>query len=963
MSNTKELYTQYREAMRTHDDATAHRLLKQICAADPRDKAAAAQMQEIGLRLAAAFAPELDELVAANDADALRMKMQQMEEWAGEDELAKMPSYRQAADFLKGKGKKGGAANGGGRARTTQLYKQYREAGLAHDDEKAFAVLKKIVDIDPTDQSAVEQKRETGKRLCTAHLQELSGYLRGGNMEALPALVQSFREWGDNAYLNSLPDFPAAARLADAAAQREAAQKINGMFFTLQSDKGLGLREREEIATEIEQISVQHNVILDETKSECINQIHKLWQAELHRRSQIEKVNQGEEQVQAIEDDYNLHAPLSEPRLIEHLATLGQLEEKALLLADVAEGQPHFERIQTWKAKLTETLNGIRRRRATRQRITTACAIILLALGGTAYYAHSHADKIAVEMAASRANKDIPAVRDQLNPNPLLRFFCEKFSANYRIEFNDSEAWIKRYETLVKREEEVNENLRQRIGKITIASLKTDSKLLKSYFDIRDELRAKFNVNINLVHQRILDSVMENLGQLHNEAYIRFTSLPADISMEQLAAMHEEFKTCVDALGFNEEEAKNIITQFYVAANRILLHNGKSMTISEIATSKQMYNKYAGVMGLPASIMDALDARQEQSKGEMALASVLPHCTSLDSYVSKLMLHKAAYNGMGGVFPLDDFAVLQERLQSMACYQASVNMKLETSSLNYQKLNNLKSMFSSASNVYFTSERGVIPSYIDKLTLTEDKRAWQKELYSWVHDGTVHVGIVQKYSDGSRAILSIRPGGKKHTCTIIAASRQPVKLKLGTKLLEELGYVRMDLQKGKKLPVELLSNVANYDTRDCPVLLRAYLFGTTLDMMEHYPEPLASGIAFSPTLQADIEAYRSTSAKVPVTYGAWAYEHSEADEKEWQDFFVKVANHRYRDEIIKNLGGILAASLDFAGYVDEGGMARILPDARGKQIYYAQNGNANLQPYHPGNALPYTPLFTLNTGN
>ena len=961
MSNTKELYAQYREAMRTHDDARAHYLLKQICAADPQDKTAAAQMREIGLRLAAAFAPELDELVVANDAETLRMKMHQMAEWADDDELLKMPPYRQAVEFLKGKGKKGGASNGGGRARTVQLYKQYREAGLAHNDEKAFAILKKIVDIDPTDQSAVEQKRETGKRLCAAHLQELSGCLRSGNMEALPALVQNFQEWGENAYLNSLPDFTAAAHLADAAAQKETAQKINGMFFTLQSDQSLGLREKEEIASEIEQLSVQHNVILDDAKNESINKIHVQWQAELHRRSQVEKVNNAEQQVQAIEDDYNLHSPLSEQRLIEHLATLGQLEEDALLLADVAEGQPHFERVQTWKAKLTEALSGIRKRRAVRKRMATVCAIILLALGGTAYYAHSHADKMAVEMAASRANKDIPAVRDQLKPNPVLRFFCEKFSANYRIEFKDSEAWITRYETLVKREEEGNESLRKRIGNITIASLETDSKLLKSYFDIRDELKTKFNVNITPVHQRILDGVMENLEQLHAEAYMKFTSLPADISMEQLAAMHEECKICADALGFNEQELQNVFTQFYATARRILLHNGKGMTVSEIATSKQLYNKYAGVMGLPASIMDALDAQQEQSKGEKALAGVLPHCTSFDSYVSKLMLHKAAYKGMNGVFPLEDFSVLQERLQSMACYQAAVNMKLETSSLNYQKMNNLKSMFSSGSNVYFTSERGVIPDYIDKLTLTENKRAWNKDLYSWVHGGTVHVGVVQKYADGSRAILSVRPGGKKNTCTIIAASRQPVKLKLGSKLLDELGYVRADLQKGKKLPVELLYNVTNYDAQDCPVLLRAYLFGTTLDMMEHYPEPLASGIAFSPTLQADIEAYRSTEAKVPVAYGAWAYEHSEADEKEWQDFFIKVANHRYRDEIIKNLNGILAASLEFAGYIDVDGKALVIPTARGKQIYYVQNGNANLQPYHPGNALPYTPLFTLNT--
>lgn len=956
MSNTKELYNQYRAAARAHDDAGAHRILKQICAADPADQGAAAQLRETGRRLAQNFAPELERLAAENDAATLRSRMEQLHEWADADFLKTLPGYSQAAAFLNGKGKRNGAPGMENRARTAQLYKQYREAGLAHDDDKAFAILQQITELDAADQSAQQQKKDTGRRLCARHMRELGDALRNGDMPRLTALVKNYRQWGDATYLSTLQDYPAAARLVDAAAQKEALQTINGIMYALQSGQVQSLQERNEKASEIEQLAVQHDITLDDEKSGVIRKAHEAWQAELHRRSQVDKATNGAARLQTVADDYNLHRPLKENALKEHLQTIDSLETEALLLCDVKEGQEHFDNVQAWKKKLSGDVGSIRRRRTIARRVSSITTLILLALGGTAFYAHSQADNMADQMSKARLAKDVTAVQDMVESNGVLRYFCRLFSGWYRVEYKDSVEWLKQLDSMRKRENELLAQVKERLGRTTLETLEADARLALSCAKLCDELKERFNVDIPQSHRQVIDSIGTQLGNHRDAALSLYTAPPHDADMEALAKLFKHYQATRDIFQFSKEETQSILLAIWNKARNVLLKDGRVMTEAEIEASLNKYNQYVATMELPATIQEELQAMKNNAQGAQELRKSLPSCINLQSYISQLKKHPGTLQHTKNAYSLQDMEGLTDRLQALGAYQAAQDLHLDTGSCTYQKLEQLRDLFRSSTNAYFTADRGTLPGYIDKLTLAESKKFWPKDLYSWKNKDDIYVGTIMEMN-GRKEIVSNNTTGKKVRCTITNGSLQPMKLKLSKKQLENMGLVRLDMQKGVKLPVELLNTVASYRQSGCPVLLKAYLYGTLIEMMEHYPEPLAAGIAFSPLLQKDIEKYRAMARRHPVQEGCWIYNHSEAEEDDWNTFFTRVEGHNYRAEILANINSILNARLEFAGYVDADGKSKVLSFAKGKQLFYMPDASSGLTKYKAGAAAVYAPLF------
>lgn len=960
MNTTKELYAQYREAARNRNDVGAHRILKQICELDPSDKEAATQLREVGERLADSLAPELDNLVVSRDTDALRVKMQQLKEWAGDEYLSKQPSYKRAVEYLKAKGKKGGAAAGG--ARTAQLYKQFREAGLAHQDERAFEILQKIVDMDPADQSAVEQKKATGQRLCAKNRQKLSDYLRNGDMDALPEMVGHFREWGDEAYLNTLPDFPEAARLVDAKAQKEAAQKINGMFFTLQSAKDMPLAERESMASEIEQLAVQHNVSIENDISETIKKIHEEWQAHRYLMAQRDKAEQLKEQLCDIEDACNLHAPLTEAELTQHIESLAAMEEDAMPLCDIEEGKELFDQVQLKKAKLSAELTARHRKRAMIRRVSSLATVSVLGLGGFLIYAHSQADKIAERLEKGMEAKQVPFVKDNLNANAIMHYCCEKFSGYYRVAHKEAKEWMARHDALVAKRDKNLATIQSPSFSVGLSTLQECVKLHVALNDVRSELEQNYGEGFSPEQIRIQQGFLQRIAELQGAAYAKFSMPPADSSLEDLSVLFGEFKASCDIFNFSQEDTNKIYSAFRGRAEQILLHKGEAMTDADIEKSLRLYKQYVGILELPADIQAKLEKLREENKGARTLATSLPNCTSLENYVSLLAKFPMTYEHAKGAFSVEDMGLLLERRQTLAALYVARELGLDSKSLDYEKLLAIRNIFQSSTNVYGSGDRGAIPGYIDKLTLTNDKKAWKKGLSAWRDGDTVYVGIIQTLADGSQSMQSISASGKKYVCPIKVASLPPVRLKLDKKQLENMGFSRLELQKGCVIPAELLVKVANYNRADCPVLLRACLYGLTIEMMEHYSDAIASGIALSPTLQKDIKLYRSTARSHSAEYGSWAHNHSAEDEEAWRIFFNRVAEHDYRSEVIKQVNRVLEVRLEFAGYVDGDGKAHIRSGMGGKQILYANSVITELEPYtENSNAVPFTPLFVLGS--
>lgn len=949
MSNTRELYAQYRTAARAQDNAGAYRILKQICAADPGDRSAAAQLQAMGRRLVEALGPELDKLVEARDTPALHAKLAEAREWAAADQLESLPAYKRAAELLKGRGH-GTTGAGGSSQATALIYKQYREASLAHDDETAFRLLEQITAQDPEDQSARLQKRDTGRRLCTRNLRKLAEALRSGDPDDLATLVGQFRQWADEPYLATLKGYEAAAARVDEAERIKAGKEIACMLAELRAGTPDTAEAREKRAVEIEELAGKHGITPEQEDAGLLAQIHTEWQTELEHRKRCGLVEESAKELKAIEDDYTLHRPLMDEALEAHLATLGQIGENALALCDTEEGKEHFAQVQAWQKKLRMELALRRHKRTAIRRGSAIGTGVLVLLGGCVLYALAQADSVADNLQAAREGKNAPLARDTANVNGFMDFLYSSFSSRYRLEHKACTTWLNRMQALQKKGNDLLAEMKPRCGQTTLETLAEDADLFCRFSSVWEEMQQGYGVPMPPGHVRTAAEMKDGILRLQSAAYSLFSAPPHDADMATMARLYKQFKTCVGIFAYTEEDCNTLYMTMWNKARDILLKNGKPMTEQEINAGLDLYKQYVTEMDLPRAMQDELQGLKEESKAAGKMLQALPSCTSLSGYMAQLRKCPRTLARIKEAYPVKEMEALQANLQAMAALQAAQDTGLDTAQCSYSKLRSLMEMFRSGTNAFYGQDTGGLSSYLDKLTIAKKPKEGQ-DYYTWSEKGTVYVGLGQKTTDGN-----IRCSSKtlnRSACTKLSAS---------AKQLERMGLVRLNVLKGNVLPVEMLTHIAENNSNTCPVLLKAYLFGVAIDLMEHYADPMASGIPFSPLLQNTIRMYREEARLHPVTESSWSKTHSAEVETAWTTFFNQVKGNDYRREIQHGIDAILQANLEFAGYVDAEGSPYIQSFAKGKKIYCVPSGSAELQELQDTPQAPYTPLFVLKKG-
>lgn len=951
MTNTRELYAQYRTAMRAQDNAGAYHILKQICEADPGDRSAAAQLQAVGRRLVEALGPELDKLVEARDTAALHAKLAEARDWAAADQLESLPAYKHAAELLKGRGH-GTTGAGGSSQATALIYKQYREASLAHDDETAFRLLEQITAQDPEDQSARLQKRDTGRRLCTRNLRKLAEALRSGDPDDLATLVGQFRQWADEPYLATLKGYEAAATRVDEAERIKAGKEIACMLAELRAGTPDTAEAREKRAGEIEQLASKHGITPEQEDAGLLAQIHTEWKAELEHRKRCSLVEKSAKDLKAVEDDYTLHRSLKDEDLETHLDTLDVVEANALDLCDIEEGKAHFARVQAWKRKLRLELTRRHRKRKAIHYGSVIGLGLLVLLGCCSLYALAQADSKASEMMEARLNMDADQVRVAAGANRFMDYLYGTFSSRYRLEHKACIAWLNHMQDQRKKCNALLAEMEPRCGLTTLDTLAEDADLFCKFQAAWEEIEKDYGEAMPINHRQAASKMNDGLRSLRDAAYSQFSAPPYDADMATLARLYKQFKASQSVYGYSEEKINTINTAIRNKARDILQKNGNPMTEREIDSSLNLYKQYLAVLDLPdiEKLQKELLDMKEEIKVSQKILQALPSCTTLSGYMAQLKKCPLTLARIKDAYTLKEMESLPKKLQDLAIKQAAQDTGLDTAQCSYSKLHSLMEMFRSGTNAFYGQDTSGLSSYLDKLTIIKKPKAG-KDYYTWQEKDTVHVGLGQKEADGS-----IRCGSKtlnRSACTKLSAS---------AKQLERMGLVRLNVLEGNVLPVEMLTHIAENNNNTCPVLLKAYLFSVAIDLMEHYADPMASGIPFSPLLQNTIRMYREEARLHPVTESSWSKTHSAEVETAWTTFFNQVKGNDYRREIQHGIDAILQASLEFAGYVDAEGSPYIQSFAKGKKIYCVPSGSAELQELQDTPQAPYTPLFVLKKG-
>ncbi len=183
------------------------------------------------------------------------------------------------------------------------------------------------------------------------------------------------------------------------------------------------------------------------------------------------------------------------------------------------------------------------------------------------------------------------------------------------------------------------------------------------------------------------------------------------------------------------------------------------------------------------------------------------------------------------------------------------------------------------------------------------------------------------------------------------------------RLTSDTGINRADFFRCGNLP-QLLDLLLRFEDKDCPVLARAYVFNRLLEVMKAHEWPTMLGLAYAPTLRADIRSFAklADSCGVPLTAGCWLQSTPEVKQAEeaFRQWFYNCRHHYYAREIARNFGALVQVHPRYVGFVDDSGQAQLYHSMRpGTLLWYLAEGGLTTTPL--GETLeqptPFSPVF------
>lgn len=208
----------------------------------------------------------------------------------------------------------------------------------------------------------------------------------------------------------------------------------------------------------------------------------------------------------------------------------------------------------------------------------------------------------------------------------------------------------------------------------------------------------------------------------------------------------------------------------------------------------------------------------------------------------------------------------------------------------------------------------------------------------------------------------------KHPTKEIICQVQPQAVKIRrydcSGLLRACGIHREQFFTHAQLP-QLLEKIAQYNSKECPQLAKAFVYDKILAMLLQHPLYKPQLIKqLSPKLARDAAGFITLRKKYAnVMYGgAWLHHssQSEAAEQDFGTWFKEHKNNNYNIEIEGNAPSYFQASPHYVGYVDASGASLLRRPLHPQMViwYLGKNG---IQAAAPGQ-LPdapsrYSPLF------
>lgn len=899
----KELYRLLREARAQKDDAACVRVLTQIVAADPQDASAAAQLAEL---------------------------------------------------------KKHMETTGGSRpnAQTKGLFRELRQAVVAHDDESAYHTVQKILELDPQNKDAEVQKKEIGMRLAKRAAEPLSRLVETGDVPALVALVRRLRDYAEEAFLQNLPEYSPAAYMVDSHLKQEAAKKLELAYAALKQLKALS--EREKAARNMEKNAMEAGVSFSQEQRSELESIHEAWDAYCRTERMKERLAEITEQYEVCRESLQQTQDYAAA-----LASLNACAEALQEVKELPESADLAEKVNRRTERVKSRMELLAFKRRMRRRIAVAAVVSVLALAGFCGYAYEHVEEMNTRLVEAYAAHRANHIDSQLKANPYLVKLCCFINSDYASNVTICRRWLADWQKL---RVAYRDNLhRMQLLKNTIRAdnLHKIFELLGKTKEMEDRLVKDFCDPPTHEQQMQRDDFLNALRQVHQQAIDDFKNIAPGSSVTMLRMRYKDYVSMREALGVPEEENAKVVKGFHAALQR----NWADVS-SEAALRQHLreFDEVSAEMELPSSMKEPMERRLAaftQLSKLRGCRSVKDYLSKIESYPELLSLAPSSctlsqLRSMIDVASDADTAVTLslESLRHAGRLSDDYRLSLPSNESPHRYLEKLAAVYERGESLYLGKSQPVaLDGIVESMsTRGKDSPIWQ-DRYKRISDGTTfYIGRVSAINGKYTVDLMNTSGESAGRKTDIVPVETPSKVQLSD-LRSKCMMKNYELRSGLRTPAELMENVAQTDAPQYPVFARAYLFGLAVEMAEKLPNGFVSGCWLSPRMQKDIRRFKALAAKASLREGCWLTPHKVAQEREWKEFFASVKHHSYREEIKTTLNEILKKKLEFAGYIDENRQLRQFSGSP-SQLYYVKDDKP--VPYDSTCTTPFTPLFILH---
>lgn len=836
------------------------------------------------------------------------------------------------------------------------LYRKLQAAMEAHNDAESFNLLLQLMKESPEDASASQLARKIGQRIYKDVAKELPVVLSGGNMNQIAQLVSKLRLMADDAQLAELPGFRTAAEKVDAAERKYWEDMLLSGICKMRETENL--RDRESMAVSIENFVVAKKLQLNAEQKSMVERVHAAWAKHCHMEDLREKLIIQQNDFELIQRRVATKRDLRQCR-----DDLKFCYDATLALRELPETGDLLEKIDASIKQVKGILFAQLRRKTIVRSVTVLIIAAIIFVVFMISYAFITAGGKRDDLHNVRGARNLAAVQDKVEGLEPLRWLRAMVSPSYSEELELSATWLAEYYALCKKLEEIEPKLRDAVEAlnnpgVSPAQMTSGLVILEQADTLSSELDSRFTRQCKPELRELMTAYNNRMVDIRPSVLGRFTAPSPDMSLEDLNKLYEEYLGCRSLLKVTDEEHQEIRRAFTSSVSVVLSRmSAEAPTPDQAAAIVAEFDKYNSSMQLDKELRDSLADYSRRFKLFNELPQTLTGVKDFASYVSTIQACGDCYNRVPGAISMAELSAIvgQEdaamRAYKLAEFSESNPLDIEGADVPAY-LQKIRAVYADGAPLYELASKTTLMNDLMTDICTDPNNVWKKGLTRVIGYGNyVHTGKLV----GDKTVQQFNIRGQSSGKPAVAHPKsEPVEVKLDGQR-RAMGFVLDDMKSGKVTPVQLLMNVARHNEPGCPVFARAYLFRQAMRMLEEL-DPTVSGLAFSPSLKADIEAFKQLPGMSEMKRGCWLPSHKLATENAYDAFFSSIAGHDYRQEILASIMPITDSVCSFAGFIDAEGKPVLLSQDE-QPLYLLKNGQ--IQSFSNTQEAPYTPLFKI----